>query len=286
MTLKQYQKAQPTVANANRQYMEIPKRYPTKNNTNLWTTVGDGYGFLQSFVNNYKLANMLVPSFFIFLGMFFIGKHFWPDIQTWAQTQAGVTNQGTAPTVSGEFIDYSQFISNPSGLSDLASEAFDQNVLQVDTVSNNYRGTFYISIPNLGINRLPVAVNVDSTNEDVYNKVLETSLAHFENTGLPISDVKNNIVLYGHSATSNYNPQRWDPQVAFSFLPELRVGDEIILEMEGKTYRYRMYRSKIVEPTDVSIITGEKNIQTLTLFTCYPAGNDAQRYVAIARPIT
>src|SRR5690606_20263638 len=133
--------------------------------------------------------------------------------------------------------------------------------------------------------RLPVEANVDSSSEESYNLALQDSLAHFKGTGLPISDVQNNIVIYGHSASPNYNPRRTDPEVAFSYLPELKVGDDIIIEIEGKEYRFKMYRSKIVEPDDTSVITGTKGKRTLTLFTCYPIGANSQRYVALAREV-
>lgn len=74
--------------------------------------------------------------------------------------------------------------------------------------------------------------------------------------------------------------------VAFSFLPDLKVGDEITIEIDGKTFTYQMFRSKIVEPNDLSIITGTAGKGTLTLFTCFPLGSDAKRYTAVARPVS
>ena len=155
--------------------------------------------------------------------------------------------------------------------------------MENDLKSLSYKGNFFISIPSIGLNRLAVEANVDSTTEDSYNNALKDSLAHFKNTGLPISEIKNNIVIYGHSASPNYNPQRSDPEVAFSFLTEMKVGDKIIIEIEGEKHEFTMSRSKIVKPDDVSIITGTKGKRTLTLFTCYPAGNNTERYVIIAR---
>lgn len=252
---------------------------------NAWTGATSSYFALKKLANSSFLAHLLIPMFFVSIGVAFIYLHFLGDIQTYFRESTGITNQGNTSPVSDGFIDTSPYISNPSGLDKVAREAFDADILQEDVVSKNYQKTFYISIPSLSINRLPVTPNVNSTVPDIYNSVLTNSLAHFEGTGLPISDVKNNIVVYGHSASPTYGPSPSDPEVAFSFIPNLKVGDEIIIEMDGKEYKYRMFRSKIVEPSDVSIITGSKNQRTLTLFTCYPTGNNAQRYVAIARPV-
>jgi len=247
--------------------------------------MGDGYGILQSLVNSSFLANLIIPAFFISLGLFFIFKYIYPEIKYQIEKQNGLVSQGTTTPISQDYVDRSLYISNPAGLNEVSEEAFKQDILQDDTVSKNYNGIFYITIPALGIDSLPVTANVDSTTESSYNSILPTSLAHFQNTGLPISDIKNNIVIYGHSASPNYRPKPSDVEVAFSFLSNLKVGDEIYIDMDGQRYTYRMYRSKIVEPTDLSVITGLKNQRTLTLFTCWPAGNNSSRYVAIARPV-
>ncbi|MDQ7020338.1 MAG: sortase [Candidatus Dojkabacteria bacterium] len=79
------------------------------------------------------------------------------------------------------------------------------------------------------------------------------------------------------------NPSTDNPMVAFSYLHRLKVGDDIYLEIDGVEYHYRMRRSKIVDPNDLSIITGSKGSKTLTLFTCHKPGDNKERYVAIAR---
>jgi LPXTG-site transpeptidase (sortase) family protein len=284
MSLYRYRKIENTEKKP-KEYIEINKDDSFKSRTNIWEGATESYSLLQKLVNSSLLANLIIPSFFVALGIFFIFQYFYPEIQHQIQKQNGLIAQGTTTLASSDYIDRSTYISNPAGLLDLATQALKQDTFVDDSESRNYKGTFEITIPSLGIYSLPVQANVDSTTETVYNQVLKSSLAHFESTGLPISENVNNIVIYGHSASPNYNPQASDPEVAFSFLPNLKVGDEIIITMEGEEYKYRMYKSKIVEPTDLSVITGEGNRETLTLFTCYPAGNNKSRYVAIARPV-
>ncbi len=249
----------------------------------IWEVPQKTYSLLDTLGTKSKLANIMIPALFILAGGFFIFKEFSPDLKQTIQERNGLLAQGTISPVSDEYINLSEYISNPVGLSQLTSEALNEHVLLEDQTSLSYEGTFYISIPALEFERLPVKANVDSTSESTYQQALNQSLGHFKGTSLPVSDVENNMVIYGHSAGSNYNPQRNDPVVAFSFLHELKVGDDIFIEIEGKRYHYKMYRSKIVEPTDVSIITGTPGKKTLTLFTCWPQGNNSSRYVAIAR---
>jgi sortase A len=232
-----------------------------------------------------SVANLIVPIAFIAIGGVFIYKEFFPDIQAAIQSSAGYLSQGNVSPVSDQYLDLASYISKPQGFKELTIQALNEHTLEEDSTSLNYQGTFYITIPSIGIERLPVESNVDSTTEEVYNQVLLTKLAHFKSTGLPISNIKNNMLVYGHSASPNYNPSPKDPQVAFSFLPDLKVGDEIVIEMEGKEYKYKMSSSKIVKPTDTSVITGTKGKQTLTLVTCFPLGSNENRYVAVARPI-
>jgi len=259
--------------------------YTKQRNPNAWNSMGDSYSALQGIVNSSAVANLVIPSIFILIGAFFIYQYISPSLKAEIEQFTGQVSQGTAAPAAEDYIDKSKYISNPAGLDQLAEEAFAADILQEDTVSKNYRGTFQVSIPSIGINSLPVTANVDSTTEDVYNNVLRSTLAHFENTGLPISDVNNNIVLYGHSATPSYDPNPNDPEVAFSFLSNMKIGDEIHIDMEGERYTFKMYKSKIVEPTDLSIITGSKNQRKLTLFTCYPNGNSRQRLVIEARAV-
>ena len=230
-----------------------------------------------------RFAGIIIPLFLILAGVFFIYRQFLPEIKQFFEQNSGYLSQGNISPVSDSYVNYDIYLSNPAGLTELTKKALGENILTLDEESLHYSGNFYLSIPALGMERLAVEANVDSSSQDIYNAALKDSLAHFKSTGLPISDVQNNIVIYGHSASPNYNPKRTDPEVAFSYLADLRVGDQIIIEIEGKQYNFTMYKSKIVDATDTSIITGVKGKRTLTLFTCYPAGNSSQRFVALAR---
>lgn len=243
------------------------------------------YKDLKTAMQKSSTANLVIPIIFIAIGGVFIYKEFFPDIQSALLTSKGYLSQGNVSPVSDQYIDLGNYISQPQGFKELTIEALSEHTLENDTTSLDYNGIFYLSIPSIGIDNLPVQANVDSTTESIYNEVLLTRLAHFKSTGLPISNVKNNMLIYGHSASPNYNPNPNDTEVAFSFLPDLKVGDEINIRMEGKDYKFIMSSSKIVKPTDTSVITGSKGKKTLTLVTCYPLGSNENRYVAVARPV-
>jgi LPXTG-site transpeptidase (sortase) family protein len=241
------------------------------------------YDNLEYFIKNSRITAMILPVLLVGLGVTFISQDYLPELQQIIQQRTGYYSLGNSSPVEDEYLKIENYVAQSKNLPELTNSALNENILGDDKVSLEYTKPFFISIPSLGIDKLEVTPNVDSTKESVYLGVLEKTLAHFKSTGLPVSDIKNNIVIYGHSASMNYNPQPSDPVLAFSFLPNLKVGDKIIIEIDGEVHNFKMYKSKVVDPYDTSIINGTKNKRTLTLFTCFPLGSDAQRYVAIAR---
>ncbi len=241
----------------------------------------------QELLTTSRVASLFIPLGLILIGGYILYNQITPTVQQKLKEASGYYDQGNIALIDGEYVSSKdRYLSNPGAdyFESLTNQALEQHVLQNDPISNDYRGKFYITIESLGLTRLPVTANVESGIEDVYKSILNSSLAHFKGTGLPISDVQDNIVIYGHSASGDYFNRTSDTAAAFSRLSELKIGDEIKIDIEGKTYKYKVYKSKIVEPDDISIINGTPNKKTLTLFTCYPSGSNGKRYVAIARP--
>lgn len=291
MSLKVYRKSNVATIDLGKVTGQQPVKFTYQEKTSpttIWSLLAGGVNDLIELVSTSSVAGLIIPGAFILLGAGLLWQQIGPELDQKLKESAGFYNQGTIPLVADAYIaERAQYLSDPGAeyFRSLTDSALKQNVLREDPTSNNYSGVFYLTIPALKMERVPIEANVESGVESAYQSVLKTKLAHFKNTGLPISDIKNNIVIYGHSARPTYKPSPSDPASAFSFLSELKIGDEISIEMNGKTYKYVMSRSKIIEPQDVSIITGTPGRGTLTLFTCYPNGNNSHRYVAIARPV-
>lgn len=264
--------------------LEIFTKTKKRKKTKFLDILTNIYLFLKDITKSSSLGSKLVPATFILSGLLLIFIQFRNEITQILNSHLGYTNQGNISLVVPEFLSVEQYIPIPSGLTELAQNAINLNILQLDEKSLSFNQTFYISIPSIGLDRLPIKPNVESNTESVYREVLEYSLAHFQGTSLPISGIANNMVLYGHSASLTYGPQRNDPRLAFSFLPEVKVGEKIIIEINSEIFEYTISRTRVVNPDDTSIITGTPGRKTLTLFTCYPLGNNTQRYVVIARP--
>lgn len=69
----------------------------------------------------------------------------------------------------------------------------------------------------------------------------------------------------------------------FNRLGEVKVGDEITIVERDKEYTYTVYKTLIVEPTDVSVLNYNHEDKLLTLITCDPIVNPTHRLIIHAK---
>ena len=69
----------------------------------------------------------------------------------------------------------------------------------------------------------------------------------------------------------------------FRYLDKLKAGDEIQIMTKLGTFKYKVYDSTVVEPTDVSVLKPVKGESTLTLITCHPYIMATQRLIIKAK---
>jgi sortase A len=73
----------------------------------------------------------------------------------------------------------------------------------------------------------------------------------------------------------------------FRGLEHVRIGEEIVLEVEGRPLRYQVVDLSIVQPTDVHVLDPTPT-PSVTLVTCYPfyfVGSAPERYIVRAELI-
>lgn len=243
---------------------------------------------LDTLLRSSRLAALLVPAVLIITGAYIIFNQVWPTTVQAVKEASGYYDNNATPLVAGQYVTLNEQYSNPGAkyFAELKNSAQSQNLLFNDQKSAEFKNSFSLSIPSLGLKDLKVSANVDSSVEAVYDQLLEDGLAHFAGTGLPITDLNSyNAVIYGHSSAGDYYQRTKDPAAAFSVLSEIKYGSEIIVKLNNQEYKYKFIKGKIVDAMDLSILQGTRNQKTLTLFTCYPNGNNAKRFVATARLI-
>lgn len=151
-----------------------------------------------------------------------------------------------------------------------ASSWFVGGAKKEDFISSEVK-YYTISIPKLRIEDAIVSVG----GED-----LAKSLIHYPGTALP--GKRGNSVIFGHSALPIfYNPKNYI--TIFSLLPTLRPGDEIFIEYDGISFRYRIEEMIEVLPTDLQVLDQDASDSFITLVTCVPPGDPSKPKRLIVR---
>lgn len=70
--------------------------------------------------------------------------------------------------------------------------------------------------------------------------------------------------------------------IMFNRLDEMVIGDTIEVVTSKKTYKYKVYKTHIVEPTDVTVLYRNSKDQIITLVTCDPVRNPTHRLIVHA----
>jgi sortase A len=119
----------------------------------------------------------------------------------------------------------------------------------------------------LDVPRLKLSTPVIEGDDD---RTLQRAVGHLPDTPLPWEA--------GNSAIAGHRDGLFRP------LKDVRVGDEIRFRTTREQIRYRVTKTSIVNPDDVSVLEPRPRT-TLTLITCYPfyyVGSAPQRFVVHA----
>ena len=122
------------------------------------------------------------------------------------------------------------------------------------------------SVPRLKLSTPVIEGDDDST--------LDRAVGHLPDTPLPWED--------GNSAIAGHRDGLFRP------LKDLKVGDEIRFRSTREEFRYKVTRTRIVQPDDVSVLE-PRSRDALTLITCYPfyyVGAAPQRFIVHAERVT
>jgi sortase A len=120
-----------------------------------------------------------------------------------------------------------------------------------------------IKIPKIDVNYVVV--------EGTDTGSLKRGPGHYTKTSYPWEDTGTTAIA-GHRTT--YGAPFWS-------LNELREGDKIVLETEYGIFTYRMTHSRIIDPSDGSVLEDTKR-PTLVLTTCNPRFSAAERLIVFA----
>ena len=208
----------------------------------------------------------IIPLIFLSIGIFLLMQIFLPfaSFQLWMLGQNFQNGILISPNSSES--------DNVLGVSIQNKDSFPAFVssLKRETIANY--SELKLSIPKLKIS--DERVKIDSND-------LSESLAHLPGSALP--GEKGNVFISGHSALSAFFSLK---TAVFATLPNLKKGDEIDINAGGVNYRYEVIETKIVDPTNTSVINPpDKTGRFISLMTCFPPGLNFKRMVVIGKMI-
>ena len=119
----------------------------------------------------------------------------------------------------------------------------------------------------LDVPRLKLSTPVIQGDDD---DTLKRAVGHLPDTPLPWET--------GNSAIAGHRDGLFRP------LKDVKVGDEIRFRSTRDEFRYKVTKTSIVQPDDVSVLEARSR-HTLTLITCYPfyyVGSAPKRFVVFA----
>ncbi len=86
-----------------------------------------------------------------------------------------------------------------------------------------------------------------------------------------------NVVMSGHISSIHEG-------AVFKRLPDIKVGDGVVVVTNDRDYVYQVFDKKVVEPTQVEVMNSTSQ-EILTIITCVPDGVYSHRLIVTARRI-
>lgn len=120
-------------------------------------------------------------------------------------------------------------------------------------------------------------------------KQLETNIQKGLQKGVVVHPVSHspesmgNFFLTGHSSYYAWDKGRYKD--VFALLHEVEEGDMAEVYWHGKKYVYELTQSKVVPPTETSVLKQPKDRRIITLMTCTPVGTNKNRLIWIGNLI-
>ncbi len=158
------------------------------------------------------------------------------------------------------------FEEKQSGLSD--SSAYQKSSFRLVDYGLEDETFGVISIPKLEL-EMPLYLGASKEN-------MADGAAVLSQTSIPIGGENTNAVIAGHRG--------WNGAAYFRYVPDLTVGDQVIIQNLWETLNYEVVETKIIEPHEFEEILIRPGEDMVTLLTCHPyASGGKQRYLVYCK---
>lgn len=144
-------------------------------------------------------------------------------------------------------------------LTTVTDEQFARYEKTLDVTGTGIMG--YLEIPKIRV-ELPIYHGTEDT-------VLQIAIGHLENTTLPVGGASTHCVISGHRGLPSAK--------LLTDLDKIVEGDTFMLQTLGRTLTYEVDQIRVVEPTELTSLVIEENMDYCTLVTCTPYGINSHR---------
>ena len=191
-----------------------------------------------------------------------------------SETELGVNRENIPKIIKPDFtrlymdsIAYNEALKQHQGELLVNEQAYQKPSLNLSSygIENNVYG--YVSAPSIGL-ELPIYLGGNDDN-------MALGAAHMTYTSLPIGGESTNCVLSGHSG--------YIGRIFFDYLPNLNIGDEIVVENYWNTLTYKVVQKQINKSYESAACFISDGKDLLTLITCISDGHGGfDRFYVIA----
>jgi sortase A len=138
-----------------------------------------------------------------------------------------------------------------------------------------------IIIPKINL-EVPVVYGLKTVEEKSIQNALEDGVVHYAASPEP-GEIGNSVIV-GHSSNNILNSGKY--KFAFVLLNRLNIEDTFFIHKDGVRYTYKIFDTKVVPPTDVSVLGPSDRENSITLITCDPPGTSINRLIVVAEQIS
>lgn len=143
--------------------------------------------------------------------------------------------------------------------------------------------------PKLIIPKINVEVPVDYSVTGLTESQIQTSLrdgaTHYNLPGADaVPGQYGNTVILGHSSNDIFNQGKY--KFVFVLLDRVQVGDTFYLNYNSKRYIYKVTKTEVIDPNQVSALQIGTDKAMATLVTCTPPGTALKRLLIFGEQIS
>lgn len=143
---------------------------------------------------------------------------------------------------------------------------------------------YSITIPKIGA-YASIIEGVSPFDQKAYSQVLKDRVvAQAKGSSRPGSGNGHSTFIFAHSTEQGLSMVRQN--AIFYLLGELKVGDVVFVNDQGKVFSYKIYMKKIVNASEIEYLKySDPSKEVLIMQTCWPLGTDWRRLLVFGERV-